>query len=129
MSSREEDLFGQGFKFPFEADSAGRLVMSSGEDRLWESIESILDSLRGTAALDPDYGRDDLEYESFADVHQVAWVIVNAIERSEPRVQEIQADIIAASEDSIDLRLHITPIGSQVSTNRIFTVFALTEGS
>lgn len=126
MSSTTE-IYGQGIKYPCEADGAGRLVLSSGIDRLWESIESILDTYKGTCPMDPEYGVELLGYELVRDASRIGWEIANAIDRSEPRLKKVKVDIVGYDVDQGALRVRITiwPISEQNQYNRIYPVYGL----
>lgn len=125
MTSSAE-LFGSGLKYPLEVDGAGRLVTTSGSDRLWDTIQAIIDTPRGTCPLDPEFGVDLGVYDVVSNATAIAWEVARAIERSEPRAAAIDVEVLEADaeEGTLSLRITVTPIGSQVPQNRILNVWA-----
>jgi phage baseplate assembly protein W len=123
--SGELELFGAGVAFLLAEDGAGRLVVSDGEARLWESVEAILSCPQGTCALDPLYGLPLQAYDPIANVEDIAWAVGRAIERSEPRAQDITVEIVREerASETLWLRVRIVPIGEQRETNRIFPFY------
>lgn len=131
MAGRVEEIFGRGFVYPFRATGAGRLAENEGEDRLFQAIEVILDTPRGTCPLDPEFGIGEFVYDNVTDASRIGHDIADSIERSEPRLQgndaEIDVDILEAdaATGNLTIRIAVKPIGAQVKTNRIFKVFGL----
>ncbi|MDZ7703370.1 MAG: GPW/gp25 family protein [Trueperaceae bacterium] len=119
------ELYGQGVQWPPEADDEGRLVLSSGEARIWESIEQILDTPKGTCPMDPGYGVDLNAYDPVTQPEQVAWRVANALEANEPRIDDLEVAIVNAdaSEGLLELDIRVLPIGSNTRTNRIFPLY------
>lgn len=122
------ELFGAGVAFPVAEDGAGRLVVSDGEARLWESVEAILSCPQGTCPLDPLYGLPLQAYDPIANAEDVAWAVGRAIERSEPRAEDITVEIIREepASETLWLRVRITIIGEQREFNRIFPFYRKT---
>lgn len=125
--SEAPEIWGSGIAYPVSADGAGRLRMSSGLDRLWESIQSILETPQGTCPMDPGFGLEMVTYAGPRQIAQIGWAIGRAIERSEPRADRIEVDLLGVDVDdgSISVRITVQPIGSQVKTNRVFPVYGL----
>lgn len=110
------------------ADEAGRLQNSSGDERIFESIESILDTPRGTCPLDPEYGLELSAYDPVTQPEAVAWRVADAIDRSEPRIAEVEVGIVGtdADEGRLDLDIRFTPIGSNNRRNRVYPLYQRT---
>lgn len=124
MSEREQ-LFGAGVALPVAADGAGRLGMSRGEERLWESIKAILSCPQGACPLDPLYGLPLQAYDPVANAEDVAWAVGRAIERSEPRAEDIIIELLRVdpATETLWLRVRILPIGEQREINRVFPFY------
>lgn len=116
------DFFGQGVQYPMSV-SAGRLRRSSGEDRIFEAIELILQTPRGTCPLDPDFGVDLDAYDPVQSATNVAWRIAEAIERSEPRIGDLEVAIIGADEASVTVDVRFVPVGSNTRHNRVYPFY------
>jgi len=123
--SSELELFGAGLAFPLSEDGAGRLAQSQGEARLWESVEAILSCPQGVCALDPLYGLPLQAYDPIANSEDIAWAVGRAVERSEPRAQDITVEIVRddPATSTLWLRVLIVPIGEQRELNRIFPFY------
>jgi phage baseplate assembly protein W len=119
------ELFGTGLKHPLEATSAGRFARSSGVERIFESIEHLLNTPRGTYPLDPEYGVDLAAYDPIAQPEAVAWRVADAIDRSEPRIEELEVGIVRADpgEGRLDLDVRFVPVGSNNEYNRIYPLY------
>jgi uncharacterized protein len=119
------DLFGQGVRFPPSVDEAGRLRKSSGDERILESIEAILETPRGTCPMDPAYGVSLDAYDPVTQPDRVAWRVAEAIERNEPRIRELEVAIVDVdpSKGLLVLDVRVTPIGSNNSINRVFPLY------
>ena len=117
------DIFGTGIKYPATATGAGRLATTSGAVRVLESIEQIITTPRGTCPLDPSYGVDLLAYDPVQDPTVTAWTIAQAIERSEPRIDQLEIDVVDAAEGALSLSITVTPIGENVALNRVYPFY------
>lgn len=119
------ELYGTGIRYPAEADSAGRLKRSSGVARIFESIEKIIATPRGTCPLDPEYGTDLSAYDPVSQPEAAAWRVADAIDRSEPRIEELEVAIVDADpgEGRLDLDVRFVPISSNNEYNRVFPLY------
>lgn len=115
-------IFGQGFAYPMRT-AAGRPVMSGGEERIFESIQLILETPRGTCPLDPRFGIELAAYEPVGSPTEVAWHIARAIERSEPRIADLEVAVVGAEESTLYVDIRFVPIGSNVRRNRVFPFY------
>lgn len=119
------ELLGDGLEQPLEADDGGRLKQSSGAERIFEAIELILDTPRGTCPMDPGFGVDLAAYDPVSQPEAVAWRVADAIDRSEPRIDELEVGIVDADaqEGRLDLDIRFTPIGSNNQFNRVYPLY------
>jgi uncharacterized protein len=98
MATRTRDLFGQGLGFPPRIGADGRLVWSSGEDNVRESIRIILLTEPGERLMREEFGcglRGYLFEPNTVTTRQlIGERITQAIGRWEPRVavQEVRVD-------------------------------------
>ena len=121
------DLFGTGIARPVRPDETGGLRTSTGEARVWESIEAIWSTPKGTRPMDPEYGIETGVYDPIQNAEAFAWELASAVSRSDPRVDSIQLDILAIEGDGlVRLRATAVLVGSHVETSRILGVYALT---
>lgn len=122
------ELLGTGIKYPAAPDSAGRLKRSSGVERIYESIEKIIRTPRGTCPLDPDYGTDLSAYDPVSQPESAAWRVADAIDRSEPRIQELEVAIVDADpgEGRLDLDVRFVPVTSNNQFNRVYPLYQRT---
>lgn len=115
-------IFGEGFQQPLRT-SAGRLRRSSGVERIFEAIELIIETPRGTCPLDPAFGVDLAAYDPVQSVDTVAWSIARAIERSEPRIADLEVAVQGEDEGTILIDVRFVPIGSNVRHNRVYPFY------
>lgn len=115
-------IFGQGVTYPTRT-AAGRLVLSSGEERIFESIQLILETPQGTCPLDPRFGIELAAYEPVGSPTEVAWHIARAIERGEPRIADLEVAVVGADADTLHVDIRFVPIGSTVQRNRVFPFY------
>ncbi len=122
------DLFGQGLEYPLQNDGAGRLVVSSGSDRLWATTDAILDCPQGCCPMDPGFGLSLSAYDHLRSAAVAGHQVANAIERSEPRAERIDIELtdVDAATGEIRMRVELTPSGTNVPTNRVLGLFGLT---
>jgi len=119
------DLYGKGAAYPLEVDGAGALKLSAGDVRILESIDQIITTPRGTCPMDPEYGLDLDAYDPITQPDLVGWRIADAIDRSEPRIQDLEVAIVEMDLESgtlfVDVR--VVPIGSNRPINRVFPLY------
>lgn len=123
-TNEEKALYGVGIKFPLE-ERNGRLEMTEGYDRIWDAVEMILTTPRGTCALDPNFGLEVAAFDELAQPESVAWLVAKAIERSEPRAKDITVKInrLDTQNGVIYLEIFITPIATDTVLNRIYPIY------
>lgn len=98
MATRARDLFGQGLGFPPRVGADGRLVWSSGEENVRESIRVILLTEPGERLMREEFGcglrRYLFEPNTVTTRQLIGERITQAIGRWEPRVavQEVTVE-------------------------------------
>lgn len=127
------DFLGRGWKFPVNADSNGKVMMSEYEDDLRESIWIILGTSKGERIMRPDFGcgiHDFIfEHINIATLNMIKESVKEALILWEPRI-ELQN--VEASTEEIDEGKLIISIDYRVrSTNNQYNLvypFYLMEG-
>lgn len=117
-------IFGKSWMYPESVSAAGSFETSAEIENIWSSVDHIVDTPRGTCPLDPNFGISPDLYEVFDTAAAFAYSVAEAIERSEPRVRDIQITIQNSTDpDTIYLDISIKPIGTNRSYNRVFPFF------
>lgn len=117
-------LFGQGLRAPLRATSAGRLALTSGEERVWQSVEEILRTPVGTRPLDPTFGVELQAYDIAVSSVEVAWTVARALERCEPRIADIEITILGTDDlGTVSLRLALVLADGTRTDNRVFPIY------
>lgn len=126
-AAQQRRIYGAGWSWPLRPSAAGQLHRSEGEARLAESIEAILDTPLGARPLDPSYGVSAEVFEPLSDVSAVAWAIAQAIERCEPRIQDIRVEVLGLrpGDGTLLLRLTWRARGALTTTTRTFPFYRL----
>jgi phage baseplate assembly protein W len=122
----EEQLFGRGISFPLTEEN-GRLKEECGSSLLWGSVESIMTTEPGSAALDPTYGFGQSAYETLEELPVMAQRLGEAIARSEPRIEEVEIELttIDRTTNTVSIKITITPITTRVPESRVYPYFGL----
>ncbi len=122
----EEQLFGRGISYPLTEEN-GRLREECGSSLLWGSVESIMFTEPGSAALDPSYGFGHRVYGSLPELPALAHLLGDAIARSEPRIEAVDIELSSmdASTNTVSLKITITPIATRVPESRVYPFFGL----
>lgn len=126
-AAQQRRIYGAGWSWPLRPSAAGQLQRSEGEARLAESIEAILDTPLGARPLDPSYGCAPEVFDPITDAAAVAWAIAQAIERCEPRIQDIRVEVlgIRPADHTLLLRLSWRARGQLTFTTRTFPFYRL----
>ena len=124
-------IFGNGFVFPLQMGVNGRLKTSEGEARIWDSVQTIMQTPRGTRPMDPDFGFDAGAYEVIQDTQKWAYELAASLERSDPRIDEatIYIERFDASQGLVSVRIGIKPIDQDREFNRVFPFFSTDEAA
>jgi len=93
------EALGSGLKFPIRADARGGLAVSRHEDKIRESIRTILATAKGERVMRPEFGCGIHDY-AFATLDTTSLTLIcsavrEALERWEPRIQLLDVDVDA----------------------------------
>ena len=127
MADDRTRIYGQGWSWPLRASAAGQLQRTAGEQRIEESITAILETPLGSRPLDPTYGVPVEVYDPVTDVVALAWALAQALERCEPRIQDLTLEILGQrpSDSTILFRLTYTARGQLTPSTRTFPFYRL----
>lgn len=118
------ELYGRGLANPIRLAPGGRLARSNGTERLWESIEEILRTAKHELPLNPEFGRTIEEFDPIDSPEAVAWQIGLAIQRAEPRIDELWLAVRpSADPDTVEVSIRMRPVGQSTSENRVFPLY------
>lgn len=122
----EEQLFGRGISHPLEEDN-GRLKEECGSSLLWGSVESVLFTEPGSAALDPLFGFGQRVYGTVESLPGLAYQLGEAITRSEPRIAEVAIELLGIDPltNTVSIKITITPVTTRVPESRVYPYFGL----
>jgi phage baseplate assembly protein W len=126
------DILGRGFAFPLQLDAHRRIAMSVGEQRIRESIVTILATEQGERLMRPDFG-SRLRTLVFAPndaatANLARFYIEDALARWEPRIEEVQVEVDPISETDSDgaatlnLRIHYRIKATAVNQSLAFAL-------
>lgn len=86
-----KDFLGQGWRFPIAVDEVGKIVLSSHEENIRESIRIILGTAKGERVMRADFGAGlhDFVFDTInsATMASVQTAIQNALLTWEPRIE------------------------------------------
>jgi phage baseplate assembly protein W len=106
-----DDILGRGLAFPLRVDPQRRLAMSAGEQRIRESIVTILGTEQGERLMRPDFGSRlrtlIFEPNNPATANLARFYIEDALARWEPRIEQVQVVVDPPSEGGAALNLRI----------------------
>jgi phage baseplate assembly protein W len=98
------EFLGRGWKFPFRLDSNGKIMLSSGEDDVLESIRIILSTSKGERVMQPDFGCGihDLVFSSMSTttIGMIEESVRDALVFYEPRIDVLK--VVARSDEARD---------------------------
>lgn len=127
MEEREKRAFlGTGFHFPLEIDeTTGRFRMSSEEENIRESIKLILMTGKGERVMRPEFGCGLKQYTyetmDYGTMVQMEREIKTALERWEPRIEDVEASVSPGEAQKRADDLDRVP--GQGNNNRIIMYF------
>ena len=106
-----DDILGRGFAFPFRHDPFGRIAESRGEQRIRESIVTILGTEQGERLMRPDFGSRlrSLVFapNNSATANLAIFYIKDALARWEPRIGQVRVVARPPDADGAGLNLQI----------------------
>lgn len=130
-----KEFLGRGWKFPIKVDpSTGRIMTSSFEEDIKESIEIILNTSKGERIMRSDFGSriKDFVFESTdaTTINLLKREVEYAIFNFEPRVKDVVVEIV---KDNIKADKFFININYVVrKTNNLFNLvypFYINEGT
>jgi hypothetical protein len=105
------DFLGKGWKYPVELDRMGGIAMSSYDELVRQSILVILGTAFGERVMRPNFGCEIHELMFAPNTLHTATLAadfcVQALQKWEPRVQDVEADAEAADGEPHRLNIHI----------------------
>ena len=106
-----DDILGRGFAFPFRLDPFGRIAESRGEQRIRESIVTILGTEQGERLMRPEFGSRlrSLVFapNNSATANLAIFYIKDALARWEPRIGQVRVMARPPDADGAGLNLQI----------------------
>lgn len=126
-------FLGTGWKFPLQVDQRGAIATSSGEDRVVESIYSILGTAKGERVMMPEYGCaiHDLVFAPDNPVtgSQVAHDVREALTRYEHRIDllDVSAESSPEAPNLLLIRVSYRIRANNALGNLVYPFF-ITEG-
>jgi phage baseplate assembly protein W len=112
-------FYGQSLGFPPRVGPNGRLIWSSGEENIRESICIILRTRPGERLHLPDFGCGLDEYlfepNDIANLRQIQEAVKQSLTRWEPRIKldDIRVALNAAEATMVDITIFYTLIATQ----------------
>jgi len=127
LLTQQRRIYGEGWSWPLRAAPTGQLARTAGEQRIDESLRLILETPLGSRPLDPSYGVPLEVYDPVTDVVALAWALAQALERCEPRVQDLTLEILGVrpSDATVAFRLTYRARGQLTPTTRTFPFYRL----
>jgi phage baseplate assembly protein W len=111
LPSAMSALLGTGWRFPVDTNRNGGVATSSGEELIRESIAIILGTAPGERVMRPHFGCDIHELlfapNNANTAGLAAHYCVEALQKWEPRIAEIEADAAPSTEEPHKLLIHI----------------------
>jgi phage baseplate assembly protein W len=105
------DFLGKGWKFPVDVDRAGGIAMSELDQSIRESITIVLGTAPGERVMRPHFGCDihELIYapNNLNTASLAAHFCVEALNKWEPRIDEVEAEAYPSSEQPNRLDIQI----------------------
>ena len=102
---------GRGWRFPIGLDGSGAIAQAREDDKVRQSIETILRTAPGERVMRPDFGCQihDLVFDTIsgAMVGRVAAVVASALATWEPRIDVLSVDPRQDTDDPTRLLIEI----------------------
>jgi hypothetical protein len=106
-----EGFLGQGWRFPVALDAQGRIAMSSGEEKIRQSLELILSTSPGERVMLPDFGCSIHErvftLVEGATMGQLMDDITRALSQWEHRIDVLEVRVAPSPDDPALLLIHV----------------------
>jgi phage baseplate assembly protein W len=102
---------GKGWRFPVDVNRTGGVAMTSGEELIREAISIVLGTAPGERVMRPYFGCDihDLLFapNNANTAGLAAHYCVEALQKWEPRVTDVEADATPSTEEPNKLLIHL----------------------
>lgn len=101
-------FLGSGFRFPIQVDeNTGRMMMSSYEENIKESIRIILSTRRGERIRNPEFGCGIHDYTfgslDYTTLSAIRREVEQALVRWEPRIEEVEVALETQENEGLVL--------------------------
>jgi uncharacterized protein len=104
-------FLGRGWKYPVEIDRSGGIAMSDLDESIRQSILVVLGSAPGERVMRPHFGCEIHELvfapNNVTTAGMAAHFCIEALQKWEPRIEEIEADADPNPDDPNRLDIHI----------------------
>ena len=111
-SGGSHEALGSGFEFPFRIDQRGGLAVTAYEDKVKESIKTILSTAKGERVMRPDFGCDIHSFVfatlDTTNLTQMKSAVREALVRWEPRIEVNDVDILVDAIREGQLQISVT---------------------
>jgi phage baseplate assembly protein W len=105
------NFLGKGWKYPVELDRMGGIAISSFDDLVRQSILIIIGTAFGERVMRPHFGCEIHELvfapNSLHTATLAADFCVQALQKWEPRIQDVEADASSSRDEPNRLDIHI----------------------
>lgn len=107
-------VFGTGVSWPPTVE-AGRLTLSVEEETILDSVQAILESAKGSAPLDPNWGTANFGvFTTLSDLTAEGLVLAQDIQRSDPRITGLEVVFLSGpSEGDIIVTVTVQTIAGE----------------
>ena len=128
-----DDFIGRGLAFPMRCDTQGRVALVDRHQELVESIRLILGTAPGERPMRPEFGcaiHDHVFAPADASTAgRLEFEVEAALDRWEPRIQEIGVDVTRDDADPALLYIDISyeVRGSSDPRNLVFPFYVIPE--
>ena len=104
MPDKSKSFLGTGFSFPVQVDeNTGRVKTASGEEDIAQSIRIILGIQPGERPMAPYFGCGINAFvfntADYTTLSMMGKEVVNALIMWEPRIKDVEADVVQSPED------------------------------
>jgi Bacteriophage baseplate protein W len=123
------NFLGKGWKYPVEVDRAGGIAMSELDESIRQSIHIILGTAPGERVMRPNFGCDihDLVYapNNLNTAALAAHYAVEALNKWEPRIEDVEAHADSSSDDAnrLDITIKYKVRATNSSRNLVYPFY------
>jgi phage baseplate assembly protein W len=126
-----KEFLGAGWSFPLGINERGGISLSTGETDIQEAIRMILLTAKGERVMRPEFGSDIYKLifaPNNATTHGLMrFYVLEALERWEPRIEEIEVDVRPHSQDEAQMLVSVRYQlrGSNHERNLVFPFYLI----